>query len=143
MTVDALTKHIIGIARQYDIPVTNLQLQKVLFFTLKQTISQQLLDESAIEKTYDRPFEVWRYGPVEREVYEKYKVYGADPITERDTENPEYRVLNPVILQLLQRDPFELIRTSHRERFWRQHETYLIGWRSQIAYTLGDVAVED
>lgn len=143
MTVDALTKHIIGIARQYDIPVTNLQLQKVLFFTLKQALNQQLLNELAIEKNYDRPFEVWRYGPVEREIYEKYKVYGADSITERGTENSEYRVLKSVILQFLQWDPFELIHISHQEKFWRQHETHLIGWRSQISYTMDDVAVED
>lgn len=126
-----------------DVLVTNLQLQKVLFFTLKQALGQQLLNELAIEKNYDRPFEVWRYGPVEREIYEKYKVYGADPITERGTENSEYQGLNSVILQFLRRDPFELIHISHQEKLWRQHETYLIGWRSQIAYTLDDVAAED
>ncbi|GEO74436.1 hypothetical protein FD30_GL000343 [Levilactobacillus namurensis DSM 19117] len=143
MTVDALAKRIIGVVRQRNVPVTNLQLQKVLFFTLKQALNQQLLNEPAIEKTYDQPFEVWRYGPVEREIYEKYKVYGADPITERDTENSEYQVLNSVIFQFLQRDTFELIHISHQEKFWSQHETHLIGWRSQIAYTLDDVAMED
>lgn len=143
MTMDALAKHIIGVARQRNVPVTNLQLQKVLFFTLKQALNQQLLDEFAIEKTYNQPFEVWRYGPVEREIYEKYKVYGADPITERDVENPEYQVLNSVILQLLHRDPFELVRLSHQEDFWQQHESNIIGWRSRIAYTLSDVAAED
>ena len=102
-----------------DVLVTNLQLQKVLFFTLKQALNQQLLDESAIEKIHDQPFEVWRYGPVEREIYEKYKAYGADSITERDTENSEYQVLNPVILQFLRRDPFELIHISHQKKLWR------------------------
>jgi uncharacterized phage-associated protein len=76
VTMDALAEHILGVARINNVSVTSLQLQKVMFFSLKEAINRGLLDKSEIQKIYDRPFEVWRYGPVERKFTKSIKCMG-------------------------------------------------------------------
>lgn len=140
MTMMDLAHHIIAVAHKNNIPVTNLQLQKVMFFSLKYAINDSLLSHKDIEAMYDRPFLVWRYGPVEKDIYEKYKIYGSDPILEKNDENKSLRSLNGQIIKLLRESAFKLVRESHKELFWREHEASINGWRSDVKYKLADVA---
>lgn len=142
MTMMDLAHHIIAVAHKNNIPVTNLQLQKVMFFSLKYAMNDSLLSEGVIKSTYDRPFLVWRYGPVEKDIYERYKVYGSDPILEKNNENENFRSLNDQIIKLLKESAFKLVRKSHEEPFWRDNEKNINGWRSDVEYTLADVAKE-
>lgn len=142
MTMMDLAHHIIAVAHKNNIPVTNLQLQKVMFFSLKYAMNDSLLSEGVIKATYDRPFLVWRYGPVEKDIYERYKVYGSDPILEKNNENENFRSLNDQIIKLLKESAFKLVRKSHEEPFWRDNEKNINGWRSDVEYTLADVAKE-
>src|SRR5882757_6997431 len=63
-------------ARSRGHHISNLKLQKLLFlchaFYLVET-GRPLVRGS---------FEAWQYGPVHREAYDAFKVYGAKPITE-------------------------------------------------------------
>ena len=55
-------------------PITNLKLQKILYFldmTYLVNVGERLIDEN---------FEAWQYGPVVKEVYDKYSSYAASPI---------------------------------------------------------------
>ncbi|MDC6396903.1 Panacea domain-containing protein [Lactiplantibacillus pentosus] len=142
MSMMDLAHHIIAVAHKNNIPVTNLQLQKVMFFSLKYAMNDSLLSREVIEATYDSPFLVWRYGPVEKDIYERYKVYGSDPILEKNNENENFRSLNDKIIELLNESAFKLVRKSHEEPFWRDNEKKIKGWRSDVKYTLSDVAEE-
>lgn len=139
MTMRDLAQHIIAVAHQANQPITNLQLQKVMYFTLQKILKNKTFDENTIEQLYDSPFLVWRYGPVEKDIYEEYKVYGSDPITVAGSDTTELEGLNSEILTLLQRDPFDLVEASHQERFWQQHQSQIVGWRSNQDYTLADI----
>ncbi|MCI1922328.1 MAG: hypothetical protein LKJ22_10485 [Liquorilactobacillus nagelii] len=139
MTMMDLAHHIIAVAHENDIPVTNLQLQKVMFFSLKDALNDDLLTRRVVEETYDQPFLVWRYGPVEKKVYERYRIFGSDSISEPNEEHPEFSRLNEVIIRLLREDPFKLVDKSHDENFWKRNQNKINGWRSNVAYSLYNV----
>ena len=71
-----------------------MKMQKMLFFTHGWHLATTGMP------AIDRPFEVWRYGPVVSEVYQALKGFGSDPITSYIKEpdgktafvvNPEFR----------------------------------------------------
>jgi len=139
MGMKDFAEHIIGVAQEHDRPITNLQLQKVMYFSLQYALRNHLLTESDFTRMYDSPFEVWRYGPVERRIYEKYRVYGSEPITENNDVAKYYRSLDQEITRLLAIDPFALVKESQQELFWQKHESEISGWRSAITYELGTI----
>lgn len=78
----AVANFIIDIAIEKDKPVTNLKLQKIMFFLQGYCLSKYntpLIDGS---------FSKWRYGAVEEDVYIEFKNNGSFPITY------EYKVMN-------------------------------------------------
>lgn len=78
----AVANFIIDMAIEKDKPVTNLKLQKIMFFLQGYCLSKY--------KTplIDGRFSKWRYGAVEEEVYIEFKNNGSFPITY------EYKVMN-------------------------------------------------
>ncbi|MCC2745079.1 DUF4065 domain-containing protein [Leuconostoc lactis] len=140
MTMNQLAEHIIAVDNNNDVVITNLKLQKVMYFLLKYIIQNNDLKDA--EDIYDLPFSVWRYGPVVESIYERYKVFGSTPIVESNEERKEYSQYNDEIIRLSKMDVFELVRQSHEEDFWKQNEFKISGWRSSIFYTLNDVGAE-
>lgn len=145
MTMKDFAEHIIAVANKEGVTISNLQLQKVMFFTLKDEInkafeSNELSKFSFLYRMYDVPFEVWKYGPVERSIYEEYKPYGASGILDKYEENQEMTFLNETVLKYLSEEPFDLVNESHRELFWKNHEKDITGWRSNVKYSFKNVA---
>lgn len=141
MSMKKFAQHIIAVANEKNLPVTNLQLQKVMYFALQKALKTNKLNKQVIEEMYDKPFLVWRYGPVEEDVYETYKVFGSDPIVEFDEQEDEYKPLNEDIVNLLNENPFNLIDKSHKEKYWKDHKLDIIGWRSDFEYSLETIKV--
>lgn len=141
MSMKKFAQHIIAVANEKNLPVTNLQLQKVMYFALQKALKTNKLNKQVIEEMYDKPFLVWRYGPVEEAVYETYKVFGSDPIVEFDEQEDEYKPLNEDIVNLLNKNPFDLVDKSHKEKYWKDHEPDIIGWRSDLEYDLETIKV--
>ena len=56
--------------------ITPMKLQKLLYITYKEYLS------ATGKKLFNEPFETWRYGPVVRCVYDEFKPFGSQPITE-------------------------------------------------------------
>lgn len=139
MTMMDLAHHIIAVGHKKDIPVTNLQLQKVMFFSLKSAINEKLITKEVVKETYDQPFLVWRYGPVVASVYEEFRRYGATPIMDKFGEVDVFFRLNDTIIELLQKNVFELVRTSHKESFWEDNECKIVFGRSNVVYGIEDV----
>lgn len=131
--------HIIAVANENDKKITNLQLQKVMYFSLKDALKHNTFTKEQTEYIYDVPFEVWRYGPVVRKVYELYKPNGASPIVENEHEIDIFKPINKSILKYLDEDPFKLVKESHEEKFWINNEKYISGWRSLIKYGVNEV----
>lgn len=141
MTMMDLAHHIIAVAHEHNIPVTNLQLQKVMFFSLKDAIKDDLLSRDIVEETYDQPFLVWRYGPVVENVYNEFSAYGATPILDdfEDVEELNIPEFNEEIVTLLNENVFQLVNRSHQEPFWIEHEGEINFGRGSARYSLDDV----
>lgn len=70
----AVANYIVKLDNKNDLPITNLQLQKVLFFLKGYSLSKQQLELNAGN------FTKWKYGPVEKDVYGAFKLNRAFPI---------------------------------------------------------------
>lgn len=143
MTMNELAQHIIAVDNKNDVVITNLKLQKVMYFLLKKLANEPSIDDPSIEKIYDMPFLVWRYGPVVESIYEKYKSFGSAPIVESFEENTDFSSLNDEILDLSRKNVFDLVSESHKDPFWKKHEADIKGWRSNVAYSVDDLKGKD
>lgn len=103
-------------------PVTNLLLQKMLYF-----LQYVFCSNTGGELLFGDEFEAWPYGPVLPEVYREYSFYGASPIEESydDADLPslgEYRdFIDEGIVDLRRRYPWDLVRVTHAvgSPWWR------------------------
>lgn len=142
MTMNQLALHIISIANEHNMSITNLQLQKIMYFSVQRALKDNLLSEQTITETYNEPFMVWRYGPVVKSIYEHFNIYGGNPIIDNGEQTNLYQPLNDEIVDLLRKNPFELVNKSHAENFWINHKNQIKGWRSQVPYTINDLRNE-
>lgn len=130
-------------AQEVGHPVSNLQLQKIMYFLN----AIHLVDDNGTPLIDDDHFEKWDYGPVIRSVYSEYSIHGANTITEparhtilaQDNQTGRFRIqyhkFNPNNLtqeenrfietnlnRFLGFDPFFLVNESHLEPQWREKE---------------------
>lgn len=109
-----VAKYIVNRCIKNEHPISNIQLQKLLYFVqLKflQTKREFLIDEE---------FEAWRFGPVIREVYDNYCLNGAYLITtiQKEDELVDKNSLHQVdgTIDHYSNDyPWNLAAISHRE----------------------------
>ncbi len=75
MKAENVAKHIINYCLSIDNPISNLQLQKILYFIdiyhLIRTNKRLIEDEN---------FKAWDYGPVIENIYRKYSFFASNPI---------------------------------------------------------------
>lgn len=134
-----LANHILAVARNNRLPLSNLHLQKTLFFIFGRTLQ---FGEDLIN--YDLPFEKWKYGPVVPAIYYKFNRFGGMPITIGDDirEIGELEVLNEDIINLLERDPYQLVEFSHRLPSWNDHADEILSGERVPNYTLEEFRTE-
>lgn len=138
-----LANHVLAVANRSGLPVTNLQLQKVMFFALGFHIRNRGIDNLA-EETYDIPFEKWKYGPVVESLYYNFKEFRDWDITDviEGTYIPEYSEWDMNIRKLLQLDVFELVKVSHDLRSWADYEDDILQRNYVESYTLQEIAMD-
>lgn len=73
-TASRIAKYIIKEALKRKMPVTNLKLQKLLYFV--QGAHLLMHDK----KAFSDEIIAWQYGPVVKDVYYEYAIYGANDI---------------------------------------------------------------
>ena len=136
---------IIELANEQGKPVSNLKLQKVMYF-----LNVQSLLEKGTPLITDYKFEKWDYGPVIHSVYSEYSNNGAteilkpkdhqvllqtedgffdikvDSFERKNMRNDDIQFIESHIAGLLKYGPFELVDYSHEEPQWsdRSIKTY-------------------
>lgn len=73
-TAAKVAEYIIHEAQKREKPVTNIKLQKLLYFT--QGVYLAKYNKLAFEDNII----AWKYGPVVKDIYYKYSLYEAEPI---------------------------------------------------------------
>lgn len=133
-----VAKYIVNRSIDKDKPVSNLQLQKMLYFSHIDVLKAgkgKLIDDSQ--------FEAWDYGPVVREVYNEFSPYGATKLTIKEdvSENLDKEIKDIVdksIDKCIKKAPWELVKESHQEGGpW--HKAYKKGEKNIIS----DKDIED
>lgn len=135
-----LANHIIALANREDVNVTNLQIQKVMFFALGMHIRRNRGIDSLAEETYDIPFEKWQYGPVVESVYYRLNRFKARPIESEGTYSQEYGHWDETILNLLEINVFDLVKVSHDMSAWNDYKDDIINRRYVDPYTIEEIA---
>lgn len=139
LNMDAFADHIIAVAKENHFPITNLHLQKFMYFTLKLAKEEKIIDEKILREMYDQKFEVWTYGPVVRLQYIRFKRFTSEYILGHFEQNSILTPLNPIILELLTVDVFTLVDISTRLPFWVQHKDKIKKGMSEIEYSFDDI----
>ncbi|WP_051639529.1 Panacea domain-containing protein [Succinivibrio dextrinosolvens] len=99
-------------------PITNLQLQKILYFIQMQSIRQS---EGKALIMPEAEFQAWRFGPVISEVYYAYCFhlsFPIDSIESIDMDNVPKTVPNyvdPIVIKSRQARAWDLVAISHRD----------------------------
>ena len=121
----ALSNMILDIADEVEIDVTNLALNKILYFVHALYLAET--DKPLISAK----IEAWQYGPVFREVYHQFKKFDRLPIKERaeilnvetgeyeaakcGEEQIEYEKLRDIALPYIRMRPRALVDLSHAQ----------------------------
>lgn len=113
-----LANFIVSWCKEKGKPISNLQLQKFLYFIQLKSIQISGGKSAFIDPAR---FEAWRFGPVISEVYYAFCLNGGSPIIETSAEAevplkeniPNYVI--DVINKALDMDPWQLVSISHRE----------------------------
>ncbi|SDB89490.1 Uncharacterized phage-associated protein [Pelagirhabdus alkalitolerans] len=140
MADQKLADHILAIAHQHDVPLTNLHLQKIMFFTLgfyMQKIGD--IDNLAEEISNANSFRRWKYGPVVEEVYFKYNIYGDTPILSQGEYSEDYSNLDDIIIKLLKVSPFKLVEVSHKIPSWKNYRNEVLRREYVPPYSLIEI----
>lgn len=134
--MEKFAEHIIAIANKNDEYITNLKLQKVMYIAMKNTKT----DLKFLANLYDEPFEVWRYGPTVRCIYDKYKEFVTTPIRFNEAKRyTEYDIFNKEIIRLLDENVWDLIDLCTREDFYEENKKHIISSTSNIIYPLHQI----
>lgn len=141
MNMKDFSDYIIDVANRKNIAISNLQLQKIMFFTLRYALKNNIYTEDFVNQFYDKKFLVWRYGPVVKDIYEEYKINGAEPLIEtpKVTDNFSNARIENEIEKLLKVSIFKLVEASHQDEHWIENEANIYGWRSDIEYSVNDL----
>lgn len=133
-----LANFLVFLSNKENKDITNLKLQKILFFVN----AKYLLDNNG-KPLMNEEFQRWIYGPVMYSVYENFRYFGSDPILQLigtyvyENNNPflaNYREFKPTQLpseirsltkkvfnSLIDMDPFKLVKYTHQENLWSEY----------------------
>lgn len=112
MSAIDVAQYIINKTLDQGYPVSNLKLQKMLYFV--QGVTLVNYDQPAFKEA----IQAWQYGPVVPDVYFTYSSYGATPIILKyDKINLSHDVKNAadvVIGSFLKKPAFALVNETHK-----------------------------
>lgn len=90
-----VAEYIIHEAQKREKPVTNTKLQKLLYFVQGSYLAKY--NKLAFEDNII----AWEYGPVVKDIYYKYSLYGAEPIIVVDKLNSKISIMLSEIINIV------------------------------------------
>lgn len=138
--MEELVKHILGVASSNNKRITQLQLHKISYFSFGYLIREGY--EEIAEALYSNEyFEAWKYGPVLRDTYEKYKKYHSTAILDAGEISNKLSSLekfDDMILHLINVNVFDLVSVSHTHKFWKENMS-IIEKNINPKYSINDI----
>jgi uncharacterized phage-associated protein len=116
-TVDEVADTLISLAREQSIDISNLKLQKLLYYAQAWNLAFYR------EPLFDDEFEAWVHGPVVPAIFQRFKGYRWNEITEQVSPRRDVglqRHLQEVLRTYGHFTPNQLERLTHSERPWQE-----------------------
>ncbi|KAB1640040.1 Panacea domain-containing protein [Adlercreutzia muris] len=107
--------HIVNTSIDANDPVSNLQLQKILYFVQVGYFSEKS------KWLFEDDFEAWQYGPVVPGIYRLFSIWGGGKITRKPTaphkqiSSEDSCVIDPIIKVCRAKAPWALVEQAHAE----------------------------
>lgn len=106
-----LSKYIVTKCVHDGHPISNLQLQKILFYIQKKYLSND-------SQAFPEAIEAWQFGPVVPEAYYRFCGFGAMLITltydNVDIKEEDRTIINPIVEEKRAKNPWELVDDTHK-----------------------------
>ncbi|HEC2159254.1 TPA: DUF4065 domain-containing protein [Staphylococcus delphini] len=137
--MQTLAQHILHRARVIERPVTNIHLQKVIYFTIGFMLQH---DRKLARDLFEQDeMQAWLYGPVVPKIYAQYETYRKRVIADEGErcELLNTNRINKIIDVLIQVDPFKLVRISQQHHFWKQHKREIRIDNHRRVYQFSDI----
>ena len=128
----SLSKYVVTRCVDDGNPITNLQLQKILFFIQKAWLEKYKFP------AFSEPIQAWKFGPVVPTVYYMFCGNGAMAIMQRfdglDSNFQNDKMLNEIIEQKRTLNPWELVNETHApEGAWAKTFKHGLGNKQTIS----------
>lgn len=124
-----IAKYIINKCIDLERPITNLQLQKILYY-----VQGEFIKKTGGKELFSNEISAWQYGPVVPDVYFEFNTYSSSDINIKyDTfELPQdiKDIIDPVIEDKSLLSAWKLVEYTHREKPWS--ESYISGRKNRI-----------
>lgn len=116
-----VAKYIILYCKENGYSISNLKLQKLLYFVQAQfLVALNVL-------AFDEEIEAWDFGPVVPSVYRYFRIYGAAEIPEREARGArrhirveEQMLIDEILEQCAGYSATYLVDLTHRQRPWKE-----------------------
>lgn len=107
-----IAKYIVAKCARDEIPISNLQLQKILYYVQREYVRK------TGEGLFSDKIEAWQFGPVVRDVYYTYSIFGGSPIRFFDEsislDGDVTAIIDPIIEEKRVLDPWALVDDTHK-----------------------------
>ena len=107
-----LSTYIVSKCIKEDCPISNLQLQKILYY-----IQKAFLDRG--DRAFSDNIEAWQFGPVVPNVYDHYCGYGAMPISFLfllyDVAKEDKQLIDSIVESKRVLAPWDLVEETHKK----------------------------
>lgn len=130
-----IAKYVVAKCVRDASPISNLQLQKILYFVQREYVRQ------TGDPLFSDKIEAWQFGPVVKDVYYTYSVFGGSPIRFVDEsiflDSQVTSIIDPIIEEKRALDPWTLVDLTHRPGgAWNQIFRNGAGNREEIPLSL-------
>ena len=120
-----VARYIIHHEAQQNRPVSNLRLQKLLYFVQAKFV----MDSHGTSPCFYEKMEAWGFGPVVREVYYEYRYYGGAMIPpERNFSTTiaprDQSMLDEILNDCAQFSTSALVHITHSQTPWQEARRY-------------------
>ena len=107
-----VARYIVNISYQYQYAISNLKLQKLLYFC--QAVF--LVDSKGKTPCFPEEIEAWDFGPVVPSVYRAFKKYGGNNIPK--VSEKDRKKINEVIIHFGKFTASKLVDITHHQKPW-------------------------
>lgn len=108
-----LSKYIIGLCTADRKPISNLQLQKILYYIQREFLKRG-------REAFSDEIHAWQFGPVVPKVYNNYCAFGSRtismtyPLKIEGYTSGEISLVNRIVRVKREKNPWELVRETHK-----------------------------